>query len=686
MSKQGHLQTRPSPNKAISKQGHLQTRPSPNKTIYARVRYNPDIVNVYLSRFARYLRKFDPYLVLLLALSIFALTPLAAPGYFYAAHDGQHSVFYQIMFDASIRDGAFWPRWAMHHIQGYGYPTFVIQAPVGFYVAELFVLLGAGYTLAAKLTWAVGFLVGSWGIYALVVQWLSLHSADQKQDFVISSDVRLAGAIAAVAYAYVPYHLTGIYIRAALNDTLLFAWFPWVFLAFDRLIAGGLDLKWQSRLALAILALAGTLLTHTFALISFVPLLITFVLFRLWTVPRSRKSSRLINLLRTRVSLATTAGIGALLLSATFILPLLIEGQHLQQQVYTTNTYDFRRHFVYFGQFFSPYWGFGFSDDPNGANDGMGFQVGLLALILLIVAVALTVRSALQNKTSLSESTQPQSTVRWIINYLILAAVALLYLITPYARPIWEVATPLAVIQFPWRLLSLLVFVLSALLGTTVWWIFARVGFAQTKRRQSANTEISGGYLVFGLLTIFASWSLVGANLEPIEAWREDGRAIFRFEQKHPDMIANTEWVEASIQESPMTPNYASESYVEDYTENGPLDRLAIVQGDGRILSRYSRGSSMGGTVLLDEAGVVRVHVLFFPGWQATVDGEVVAHRVSDPHGLVEFDVPAGEHQVEIRMGATATRRLGTIISISTLIATLGLLAWSRSRKQTRSS
>ena len=95
--------------------------------------------------FKRVGERLDPYLILLLVLSGLALTPLFAPGYFYTAHDGRHSVFYLNMFDASIRDGALWPRWAMHHIQGYGYPTFIIQSPLGFYVAEIFMLLGAGW-------------------------------------------------------------------------------------------------------------------------------------------------------------------------------------------------------------------------------------------------------------------------------------------------------------------------------------------------------------------------------------------------------------------------------------------------------------------------------------------------------------------------------------------------------------
>ena len=117
--------------------------------------------------------RLDPYLLLLFVLTVPALAPLFSPGYFYDAHDGRHSVFYLIQFDASIRDGAWWPRWAMHHIQGLGYPTFLIQAPLGLYLGEFFVLLGAGFTTAAKLSWAVGMFAGVWGMYALVRHWLS---------------------------------------------------------------------------------------------------------------------------------------------------------------------------------------------------------------------------------------------------------------------------------------------------------------------------------------------------------------------------------------------------------------------------------------------------------------------------------------------------------------------------------
>ncbi|OUC05014.1 hypothetical protein RY27_29870 [Litorilinea aerophila] len=594
----------------------------------------------------------DPYLLLLLGLSLFALSPLTAPGYFYEAHDGRHSVFYLLMFDASIRDGALWPRWAMHHIQGYGYPTFILQAPLGFYLGELFILLGAGYTLAAKLTWAVGFLAGAWGIYRLLCHWLESSLGGERPANQMA--VRLAGVVAGLLYVYAPYHLVDIYVRAALNDSLLLGWFPWVFLAFDRLIALGDAPGWPRRLALAILALGGVLLTHTFALLSFLPLLMTFVLFRLgmlWLSPANRKLAPFL--------LAGAAGVGGLLLTGTFLLPLLAEGPYLQQQVYVTNTYDFRNHFIQLGQYFSPFWGYGYSDDPQGANDGMSFQVGLVPLVMMFVSVTLLWRRKELGRETLG-----------LLVYLLAVTVGLLFVMTPWAAPLWEAFPPLAVIQFPWRLLALVVFTSSALGGLVVWRLASDY--------MSYSEEARGGVLVLGLLVAFASYSYVYAQLQPVEPWREDGRAVYRFEEEHPDMIAYTQWVQEPFTQSPMSPDYAAEDYREDYSENGRLTRLSIVQGSGEVVSQYSRGSSAGGVVRLDGPATVRIHLLYFPGWQVWVDGMLVPHRVSDPYGLIEVDVPAGEHRIDVRMGATPARRLGTLLSWGMVLVVLGLWWWPR--------
>ena len=495
----------------------------------------------WFDRLRRFVTQQDPYLLLLFALTIPALAPLFAPGYFYAAHDGRHSVFYLAMFDASLRDGALWPRWAMHHIQGYGYPTFIIQAPLGFYVADLFVWLGAGYTLAVKFTWALGFFVSGWGMYTLVRHWLDRTGSALGQ---VVERHRVAVLVAGLVYVYAPYHLVEIYVRAALNDALLLAWFPWVFLAFDRLIDQGAARGWTRRLAWAALSLAGCLLTHSFALISFTPLIILFVLFRLALahIQTAGQPHRGTALLR-RTGLAAAGGVLALLLFAVFLVPLLVEGPLLEQQVYVTNTYDYHNHFVQWGQFFSPFWGFGFSDDPVGANDGMSFQIGAAAVILAMLAGYVLIRERGRSETA----TAWARLRRALLGCMAIMTLGLLVMMTPSAAWLWASVPPLAIIQFPWRLLALAIFTLSALVGLALPALLGAI-------RPVTDEEFSqGAGVMLALLVMLSSAPYIQANLEPIEAWREDGRAVFRFETEHPDMIAYTQYVKEPFTTSPMT-------------------------------------------------------------------------------------------------------------------------------------
>ncbi|MEZ4675614.1 MAG: hypothetical protein R2932_15390 [Caldilineaceae bacterium] len=620
----------------------------------------------FLQLFSWLAARLDGYLLLLLLLTLIALTPLTAPGYFYNAHDGRHSVFYLMMFDAALHDGAWWPTWAMHHIQGYGYPTFLIQAPLGFYLGAFYAWLGAGYTVAVKLTWATGFLAGAWGIYKLVCEWLQAehnHTTAPVEDEVTVTlyldPVRLSALVAGLLYVFLPYHLVDIYVRAALNDSLLLAWFPWVFLVFDRLLIKGGAPGWPQRLAMATLLLAATLLTHTFALISFAPLLVTFVLFLLLyrlRFPAHRRWSGLIG----RILLAGIAGVSALLLCVAFLLPLFIEGQYLDQQVYVTNTYDFRRHFIQIGQYFSPFWGYGYSDDPVGANDGMSFQIGLIVLVLTMVGLF---------------TPWQRRRLRWLAWYLGGMALALLVLMSPWALPLWEAIPALAVIQFPWRLLALVALLLCPFAGLM---LHELVTAGQGLQRQ----EQSIGLLLIAALVILGSIPYIRAELEPIEPWREDGRAVYAFEREHPDMIAYTEWVqERPFAETALSADYAAEGYQEEKGYTTSLQRLAIVRGVGTVLSSYSRGASFGG-LLWQNAPLPSAFIsTIFPAGRclSTVRRRFITF--SDQHGLIDIDVPAGEHQIDVRMGTTPVRRIGGGVSLATLFLVLILLLWPRPRR-----
>jgi len=594
---------------------------------------------------------FRAHLIVLLLLVLLMLAPLAAPGYGYAAHDGRHSVFFLQMFDAAIYDGALWPRWALHHNQGLGYPTFLIQAPLGFYVAELFVLAGAGITAAVKLAWLAGALAGAWGVYQLVLAWLDGRAA---VEYTASPPLLDGGRLAAVAaglfYTYLPYHLVGLYVRGALADTLLLAWLPWLIFVFDRLLVRGAAPGWQRRLGAAALVFAATLLTHAFALLSIAPLVVTLVIFRL--VQQWRRDGFP---LRTML-LAGAAGGLALLIYTIFLLPLLVEGRYLDQQVYVADTYDFRNHFVQIGQYFSPFWGFGYSDDPMGANDGMPFQLGSVLVILAIVAL-FTVRRAEKARAEML--------------YLLVVGGGLLLVMSPLTQPLWEAIPLLAVIQFPWRLLALAGFVFSVLGGLTLWNLLPS---------PLPDLRAEGGLVVMSLLAMLASYPYIQARLSPVEPWREDGRAVYQFERQHPDMLGYTVWVTQPFTTTALSSAFAAPDYTEQRGDAPAQGRLEIVAGQGQVLRSYVGGASAGGVVELTTQGAVRLNVYYFPGWAVTVDGRPVEARPDPEYGAILLEMAPGRYRIDARFGETPVRMAAMLIAATALLVSVGLVLWPGKR------
>ena len=87
------------------------------------------------------------YLLPLAALALLALpalAPFAQPGYFWGAHDARHNVYFLFEFDRAWQDGIFFPRWAPDFTFGYGYPFWIVYAPLATYLGQAFHLLGFG--------------------------------------------------------------------------------------------------------------------------------------------------------------------------------------------------------------------------------------------------------------------------------------------------------------------------------------------------------------------------------------------------------------------------------------------------------------------------------------------------------------------------------------------------------------
>ena len=175
-----------------------------------------------------------------------------------------------------------------------------------------------------------------------------------------------------------------------------------------------------------------------------------------------------------------------------------------------------------------------------GANDGMSFQQGVMLLFLTFLASYLLIRHffipAKITDDENTPSTCRQQELLLLLLFFAVATVAILLTTTPMAAALWRRVSLLEVIQFPWRLLALAAFTFSALGGLVVWQLGEETGLLraipeQISRREEADLIEEAGILTLSLAIVFASFAYSQpSSLQPVEAWREDGRAIEKFD------------------------------------------------------------------------------------------------------------------------------------------------------------
>ena len=134
-----------------------------------------------------------------------------APGYFWGAHDGRHSVYFLFEFDRVIQDGIFYPRWLPDFTFGYGYPFFNIYGPGAFYIGETLHLIGFDFVTATKIVFGAAMILSGVTMFGFVKR---LTGSSQ------------AAFLSGLAYVYIPYHIADLYVRAALEESVALVFLP----------------------------------------------------------------------------------------------------------------------------------------------------------------------------------------------------------------------------------------------------------------------------------------------------------------------------------------------------------------------------------------------------------------------------------------------------------------------------
>src|SRR3989338_4837678 len=189
-----------------------------------------------------FLEKIDYILLLILfTISLLLLKDLYRPG-FYTSHDGPNQIVRLFHFNLALSDGQFPPRWSGGLLNGFGYPLFLFSYHLPWWIAQLPRIIGADIFLSIKFVFVATY------VFSAIAMYL----------FIKNMWGKVAAFTASFVYIVTPFRFVDIFVRAALGESVSFAFIPLVFWALYRLRYG----YRFSSILIGIIGLTGLLLTH----------------------------------------------------------------------------------------------------------------------------------------------------------------------------------------------------------------------------------------------------------------------------------------------------------------------------------------------------------------------------------------------------------------------------------------
>ena len=416
------------------------------------------------------------------------------------------------------------------------------------------------------------------------------------------------GWLGAAAYLYVPYFAVDLYVRSAMEEFAGFAFFAFALYGFGAYARHRRPRHWL----LGATAYAGVLFCHFPAALLFTPLLVGFLGLTAWM----EKSWNLL----WRQAGGFLLGLG---LSAFIWAPALAARQYAAMNRAVEGSGLYANHFVYLHQLFYSPWGYGLS--VPGPNDGMSFALGWSHLLLALVVWIWIART-------------PQPGDRRLWRFFGIAAVVLCILMLQDALWFWEQMPLLQNVQLPWRLLGPVAVCLALLV--------APLGglLSHAPRWRAAGMAAAMALLIVPNLSHLHSRQLVDVDLA---FWTPQQLAMRGFE--------TTTMAEVTPRWMTGLPAYTPAA-------------ATVLSGDAEIRRPARTPFAWSSPISAKVPSTIEMNTAWFPGWEVRVDGQPAPAGPGAPSGLIVFQVPAGEHLVDVRYGRTAAEKVAAGISLAALI------------------
>ena len=585
------------------------------------------------ARFTSYVSHYKFWAATLAIAFVAAWPLLAEPGLINTRGGGDSPFLLQRLQqrETAVLQGHFPVRWMPDANYGYGYPFFNYYAPLSIYITLLFRFIGFSYVQAIQVSQLAGFLVAAWGMFALARRWF-------KNEW--------AGLLAAAAYTIAPFHMVNVYVRGdSLAEFWAMAFYPLVILAAEevasgewRVASGKVKKRQSSKVALLALAYAGLILSHNISALIFSPFLLLYILLRSWpfTIHNSQFT----------IHYSFFALLLAFALSAWFFVPALVEQSLAQLGPVTEGYFHFSNHFRGLDLIQS---GFFFDYNPD---SGVAFRMGLVQAVTAVLGLITLIFS--KNWMQISRIDADNKTPPphlFIATSFLIATI----MITPLSQLLWEYLPLLSFTQFPWRFLSVQAFAGALATGglamlpwrkvlvpvTAVLLLIASLGTLKTDHLTLTDSDVTAEKL--------AQYEWFTGNI---------GTTI------------SAEYLPHTVQPRPYTSPWLNIGQRDVIINNQQSTRNSQQETvNSQLINRQTTKQ----TWQIETASPVSLifPTLHWPGWMGEMDGERVAIQPSPGSGLIMLDVPAGSHEIILKLTRTPVRLAAELISLTALLLTL---------------
>jgi len=546
------------------------------------------------------INKYNKYiLIFLILISLMPLFSLFHPG-LPVTHDGKDHVARIANFYQSLSEGNIVPRWAGNLNWGYGHPVLMFLYPLPSYLASVFKFLGFGFVDSTKIVFGLSFTLSTLTMYL----WLSKAYG------------KAVGFLGAILYGFAPYRFVDLYVRGAIGEHVAFIFPPLIcFFIYEIYI-------YYSHIHKPIInshmlniglsfSVAGLILSHNALSLMFLPVCFLYALYLIINI--NFKKNRIYFLLAICFHLMLGFG-----LSSFFWIPALLEGKYTLRNIVMSNEiYD---RFLPLQKLFNPSWNYGIAGE-------FPVFLGFPQFLALVLSVFVILKIRLLKYTKL------------FILILALLLIFSLYLMTGYSLLFWKNIPFLDDFQFPWRFMSLSVF-LSSILSALVYELIFR--------RLIKNKNLFNKAVIFTVMVIVVS---TYGMWQP-KAYSDKSESFY-----------------SGIFEGTTDTGESSPIWSVRFMERIPVDVSEVISGDANIQWGLRNSTTRDYTIIVEsDKSRILENTLYFPGWKIYSDKELVNPVFQDPEyrGLMTYTLNKGNHDVKIIFGRTKLRIFAETLSVLT--------------------